>query len=268
MLSTRQNERLKKHYGPWAIVTGATSGIGLELAQLLAAAGLHLIICGRDTTRLAHAQQQLSRHGITVRAITADLSGTDGVAQVIAAAESLDVGLLINNAGYGTSGLLIDNALDAEVDMLRVNCEAVLRLTHHFGARLRKRGSGGIIFLSSLVAWQGVPYAAHYAATKAYVQSLAEGLAVELRPYGVDVLSAAPGPVESGFGQRADMRMGSAEQPAAVAPAILAALGRSSHVTPGTLSKVLTYALSTAPRSLRVRIMQQIMGSFTQHQRQ
>jgi short-subunit dehydrogenase len=120
--------------------------------------------------------------------------------------------------------------------------------------------------MSSIVAFQGVPRAAHYAATKAYVQTLAEGLRVELAPHGVDVLAAAPGPVASGFAERADLRMGQALDPAQVGQATLDALGRRATVRPGWLSKLLGYSLTLLPRRGRSRILAAVMRGMTQHQ--
>ena len=107
---------------------------------------------------------------------------------------------------------------------------------------------------------------AHYAATKAYVQSLAEGLHRELALSNVDVLASAPGPVNSGFAGRADMRMGNADTPATVAKASLQALGRRATVIPGALGEFLSYSLSSLPRFLRVRILTGVMASMTRHQ--
>ena len=175
----------------------------------------------------------------------------------------LDVGLLVAAAGFGTSGDSIDGNLEDELSMLNVNCRAVMELSLHFGRRLVQRGRGGIILFGSLVGYQGTPRAAHYAATKAYIQTFAEGLHREMAPKGVDVLASAPGPVLSGFGERARMQMGLAEKPARVARVTLAALGRRMTVTPGLISKFLTWSLMTAPRGLRVSIMGQIMGGMT-----
>lgn len=266
-LSNQTKQRLKTQYGDWAIVTGASSGIGLELATQLATAGFNLILNARNEERLLKVAQQLKSHKIEVKEVVADLSEKEGVEKVIQAVQGLKVGLLINNAGYGTSGLFVDASLDSEINMLRVNCEAVLALTHFFAQQFKQQGRGGIIFLSSLVAFQGVPYAANYAASKAYIQSFAEALAIELNPFGVSVLAAAPGPVESGFGQRANMKMDNAMAADQLGVPILRALGKQSNVVPGLLSKVLTYALRTVPRFMKVRIMQKVMGGFTQHQR-
>jgi hypothetical protein len=155
--------------------------------------------------------------------------------------------------------------LAQEYDMLEVNCRAVLTLCHFFSKRLARRGYGGMVLMASLVGFQGVPNAAHYAATKAYVQSLAEALHVELAPLGVNVLASAPGPVNSGFAVRAGMRMGMALRPAEVAQATLNALGRKTTAVPGLLSKVLTWSLLPLPRSARVRIMGAVMRGMTKH---
>lgn len=266
-LSIKEKERLRSQYGDWAMVTGASSGIGLELATQLADAGFNLIINGRNQERLLVVERDLKAKGVQVKSVTADLSERAAVSKMIQAAEGLPIGLLINNAGYGTSGLFVASSLPEEITMLRVNCEAVLTLTHHFAQQFRQQQRGGIIFLSSLVAFQGVPYAANYAATKAYIQSFAEALAIELKPYGISVLAAAPGPVESGFGARANMQMGKGLRPQQVGIPILRALGKQNNVVPGLLSKVLTYSLRTVPRFIKVRIMQQVMGDFTKHQR-
>jgi len=266
-LSAKKKQRLKNKYGNWAIVTGASSGIGLELATQLAGSGFNLILNARNEERLKNAEQQLKSNGIQIKLVVADVAESDGVEKIILASKGLDVGLLINNAGYGTSGLFVDTSLHAEINMLRVNCEAVLSLTHYFSQKFKQQKRGGIIFLSSLVAFQGVPFAANYAATKAYIQSFAEALAVELKPYCVDVLAAAPGPVESGFGQRANMKMSNSISPDKLGVPILKALGKQANVIPGLLSKVLVYSLRIVPRFVKIKIMQSVMGGFTKHQR-
>jgi hypothetical protein len=149
--------------------------------------------------------------------------------------------------------------------MLDVNCRALLANCLHFGKRLAARGRGGMILMASLVGFQGTPFAAHYAATKAYVQTLAEALHLELAAKGVDVLASAPGPVHSGFDARARMKMGAAMRPEEVARKTLDALGHRMTVAPGLLSKVLTYSLAPLPRWLRARIMGRVMHGMTKH---
>jgi uncharacterized protein len=146
--------------------------------------------------------------------------------------------------------------------MLDVNCRALLELSHHFGQRFARQKRGGIILLSSIVAFQGAPWSANYAASKAYVQSLGEALGEELRPHGVDVLCSAPGPTETGFFARASMKASSAESAEVVARQTVAALGRQRVVVPGNFAKFLHTALGTAPRFLRVKIMKGVMKSM------
>lgn len=267
-LTIKEKKRLKDSFGEWAIVTGASSGIGLELANQLADAGFNLIINARNSERLKSVEESLkSKYNIQLKVIVADVSEPSGLETIIRVANGLKVGLLINNAGYGTSGLFVESSLHEEINMLRVNCEAVLSLTHYFAQKFKEQKRGGIIFLSSLVAFQGVPFAANYSATKAYIQSFAEALAIELKQYNVSVLAVAPGPVESGFGKRANMQMGKGLKPSELGVPILHALGKQTNVIPGFLSKILVYSLRTVPRFAKVRIMQIVMGGFTKHQR-
>lgn len=263
-LPSRAALRLRTRYGPWAVVTGASSGIGRALAERLAEAGLHVVLVARRAGALEELAAGLAaRHGGTTRVIAADLGSPGGLDAVEAGTADLDVGLLVAAAGFGTSGAFLEADVGDELAMLDVNCRAVVAQSLHFGRRFTARGRGGIVLMSSLVGRQGVPRAAHYAATKAYVQTLAEGLHAELRPHGVDVLASAPGPVHSGFGARAGMRMGVALTAADVAGPTLAALGRRTTVAPGLLSKVLTWSLAPLPRSARVRVMGVIMRGMT-----
>lgn len=267
-LSASERTRLRTQYGTWAVVTGASSGIGRELAERLAEAGLNLLLVARNEKALTDlAATWRARHGVQVEVVAVDLGEAAGIAAVIAASRAHDVGLLVAAAGFGTSGRFVEGDVAAERAMLAVNCGALMALSHHFGQAFAVRGRGGIILLSSMVAFQGVPFAAHYAATKAYVQTLAEALHRELRPRGVDVLAAAPGPVYSGFADRANMVMSMALRPEDVGVPILRALGRKATVLPGLLTKVLVYSLRTVPRWAKVSIMAKVMGGMTAHQR-
>ncbi|TAE58508.1 MAG: SDR family NAD(P)-dependent oxidoreductase [Bacteroidetes bacterium] len=266
--SAAEKQRLISQYGPWAVVTGASSGIGRELAERLAEAGMHLVLSARRENLLEDLAQSLrSRYHRQVQVVASDLSSAEGQQKLLKATENQDIGLLVAAAGFGTSGLLTESSPEEELNMLDLNCGAVYVLSHAFGRRLAARGRGGIILMSSIVAFQGVPYSAHYAATKAYNQSLAEALAVELKPLGVDVLAAAPATVDSGFASRANMKLSGAMSPAEIGVETLKALGRKTVVFPGLLSKLLTFALTTVPRWAKVQIMKQVMGGFTKHQR-
>lgn len=254
-------------YGSWAVITGASDGVGKATARHLAEVGLNLVLVARRRDVLEQISDEIIKHfNIQTLVIDADLSQPDEVDKVIVQTQSLDVGLLVAAAGFGTSGKFLDMPLNRELNMLDLNCRAVLAMSYHFGTRFAQQGRGGIVLFSSLVAFQGVPLSANYAATKAYNQSLAEGLHREFAPLGVDVLASAPGPIHSGFAERANMQMSMALSPDVVARATLNALGRKTTVRPGFLSKFLIGSLGFLPRPLRVRVMEQIMQGMTQHQ--
>jgi uncharacterized protein len=264
---TAHQRRLRSKYGTWALVTGASDGIGKAIAGQLAEAGLNLVLVSRRREALEMVAADLTRqHRIEARSLALDLGQRTAVPALVSATDGLDIGLVAAVAGFGTSGQFVGNPLDRELDMVDVNCRAVVELSHHFARRFVARRRGGLILMSSLVAFQGVPRAATYAATKAFIQTFAEGLRLELAPSGVDVVVSAPGPVRSGFEARADMRMGSAESPEVVARQTLGALGRRLTVRPGFLSKFLEASLLPLPRLARSRIMGVVMGGMTRHQ--
>jgi short-subunit dehydrogenase len=225
------------------------------------------VLCARREPALQTLANELGRvHGVQCQVVAADLSSSAGTARLMDAVQGVDVGLLVAAAGFGTSGLFLDADLADEEQMLQLNCTSVLQQCRLFAPRFADRGRGGIVLLSSVLAFMGTPRSAHYAATKAYVQSLAEGLREELRPLGIDVLASAPGPTMSGFADRAGLRMTLALQPRVVAAVTLAALGKQGTVRPGWLSKLLGWSLSTAPRWLRVKIIGAVMKGMTAHQ--
>ncbi len=261
-------QKLLDRYGPWALVTGASSGIGKELSRLLAEAGFNLVLNGRNEIALQELSAELEdTYGTIADSIVADISSISNITELIDSLEDLPIGLFVASAGFGTSGEFVNSSLDQEVTMLQVNTLALMMLTHHFARKFAKQKRGGIILMSSIVAFQGTPNAANYGATKAYVQSLGEGLYHELKPYGVDVLAAAPGPVNSGFADAANMQMGNALKPSQVGLPILKALGKKSTTFPGGLTKILMFGLRTVPRWGKVRIMKKVMGDMTDFQK-
>lgn len=253
-------DRLQR-YGPWAVVTGASDGIGREFARALAADGFRLVLVARRAAELDRLAQELAP--AEVRVLATDLATEHGIAALEAQTAELDVGLLVAAAGYGSSGDLLDRPIAGELQMIDLNCRAVAALSYSFGHRLRRRGRGGLVLFSSLVAFQGVARSTTYAATKAWVQSFAEGLALELRPHGIEVLSVAPGPVTSGFAARAAMTMTMTDPPAVVARGALRALRRGGTVRPGRVSKLLGWSLAMLPRWARVLLMARIMAGMT-----
>ncbi|MFO7551825.1 MAG: SDR family NAD(P)-dependent oxidoreductase [Haliea sp.] len=185
-------------YGPAALVTGASSGIGRAFAVELAARGLDLLLVARRTGRLHTLAAELGEaHGVSVQVCGADLAAPAAVEQIVTAAAGLDIGLLVSNAGFGLKGAHQDNDPARMAAMLQVNCAAPLQLTHRLLPGLRQRGRGGIIITSSVEGLMGIPYSAAYAASKAFTNSLGESLWGELSTEGVDVLALCPGSTDT-----------------------------------------------------------------------
>lgn len=254
---------LVDRYGPWALVTGASDGIGQAAARHLAAAGVHVVLVARREPALRALAEDLGRsHHVQTRVVAVDLSRPGAVAEVADACAGVDVGLVVLAAGFGAAGPFLESPPTTALEMIGVNVSAVTALTHVMGARLAARGRGGIVVFGSILGWQGVPGQAVYAATKAYVQALAEGLNRELADHGVDVVSVAPGPVHSGFAARAGMTMRSATAPDVVAAGALRKLGHGVTAVPGAQGRVLTLALAPLPRRVRTAILGRVVAGM------
>lgn len=243
-----------RKYGPWALVTGASSGIGAEFARQLAARGLSLVLAARRKERLDALAESLTRdHGVEVRVVSIDLARRDFLPAIEAAAQGVEIGLLVNNAGFGAKGRFLDSDLDQQLEMLDVNCRASLVLAHAFGRKMAARHRGGIIFTSSTAAFQGTPFTSHYAATKGWGLQLAEGLACELRSDGIDVLALCPGATDTEGPRRTGVDP--ARVPVkmmATTPVVAAALkglGKKAIVIPGAINRLAYAAVRLTPRS-------------------
>ena len=267
-LTKKTSKRLRKNYGDWVLITGATSGIGRELAIKFGEAGFNLIVTGRRNDDLKSLCTQLfDQHKTESIPISGDLSISEDVDKLLEDTSHLDIGIAILNAGFGTSGRFIDSDIQQEINMLDLNCKSVLAMAHHFANKMTKRADrGALVLMSSMVAFQGVPYAANYAASKAFVQSLGEALAIELKGDGIDVLSAAPGPVATGFAKRANMKMDMTLKPEDISLSIVKAIGRRKTILPGFLTKFLVFKLRMPPRWAKTIIMGKVMAGFTRHQ--
>lgn len=191
-------ENLRVSYGEWAIVTGASSGIGAAFANRLAADGMNLVLVARREDALECLKRLLSnKHSVQIRCVPVDLSVQGCLQPIVEACSDLEIGLVVNNAGTGNPGTLCSCDIQKEVDVVRLNCITPLEITHHFLAGMKRRGSGGIILVASLMGFQGVPYMANYSATKGYLLNLGEALYHECKASGVDVLVVAPGATET-----------------------------------------------------------------------
>lgn len=255
----------KERFGPWAIVTGASSGIGQEFARQLAASGLNLVLVARRLDSLERVGQTLAAEcGIAYRAIGLDLAQEGFIDRLAHATRDLDVGLVVSNAGavLSFSTDLHELDLDDVHRMIRLNTVAHLDLAHHFGRRLAERGRGGVLLVSSLVACQGVPGAADYAASKAFVHVLGESLHAELGKRGVHVTVLLPGATATemvlSYGVDMEtmnrlmrpMRLMAVDQAVAEGLAALTA-NRPTHIA-GRANRVMIRAL---PRRVRTRLM-------------
>lgn len=229
-------------YGPWALITGASSGIGAEFARQLARRGLNVALTARRGDRLKSLATQIEKEtGVAALTITADLSSTEAIHDLVAAVEQLDIGLLVNNAGREDTGSFLHSDVADAVHTVDLNVRAPVLLTHAIGRRIAERGTGGVVFLSSIVAFQGVPLTANYAATKAFDLVLAEGLALELRQYGIDTLAVAPGFTKTELAPDLDFTGTPIRplEPAKVVATALHALGRKTLVVPGFTNRFL-----------------------------
>lgn len=250
----------KGKFGPTALITGASDGIGRALAVQLAKEGFDLVVVARSEAALRNLAKDLSgRFNINVRIIAMDLTTPSAVTTLLAKTDEFPIGLLVAAAGFGSVGPFLQRDLASEINMVDLNCRVVIELCHGFGRRMSAQRRGGIMLFGSLVGFQGAPLSATYAATKGFVQSFTEGFAAEMHPLGVHVMSVAPGPVKSGFAMRAGMHMTMSESPDTVARGALAALGGRTTVRPGALSKFLGWSLAMLPRWGRVQIMGLIM---------
>jgi len=178
----------REKFGPWAIVTGASSGIGKEFARQLAAQGLNLVLIARRAQLLEDIGKQLAKEfGIQYRTIQADLAEERSVKKITDATDDLDIGLLISNAGTGRPGKFLSFEEEDLKYILQLNAVSHLSLTHYFGKRLARRRKGGVLLTGAMGAIDGLPYMANEAATKGYVQSLVKSLHTEFREFGIHI---------------------------------------------------------------------------------
>jgi len=188
--------------GKWALITGASAGIGVEFATQLAAGGTHLVLTARRRDRLEALSEKLKgAHKIQTEIIVADLAQPDAPEKIygLTKQQGMVIELLINNAGFGQYGELTQVETQRLLNMVQVNCTAVVHLTRLFLPDMIARKSGYVLIVASTASFQAVPYISTYAATKAFDLLFAEGLAEEMKPHGVRVCALCPGSTESEF---------------------------------------------------------------------
>ena len=254
-------------YGPWALVAGASAGLGAQYATQLAALGLDVALVARRSAELdALAQLLRQRYGVEARTLALDLASEDAATTLDQWTADLDVGLLVYNAARSPVGPFLDLSLDERLAELAVNTRTPMELVWRFGQRLRARGRGGVVLMASMSASFGTSLVSNYAATKAYTLVLAEGLWDELRAYGVDVVAATPAviaPATSQTSAAGRLRMPSATlTPEVVARETLASLGHGPGVTPGAALKLAAFFMRRVmPHRAAIRMMGRAMRS-------
>ncbi|MFN8284312.1 MAG: SDR family NAD(P)-dependent oxidoreductase [Chitinophagales bacterium] len=231
------SQKFLEKYGTWAIVTGASSGIGVEYARQIAAKGLNLVLVARRKQLLeALAEEIKEKYAVQTLVVECDLAKDNFHYELLDATKDIDVGLLVNNAGMNCEGQFYRGGLDRNLQMLQLNTKAPFILAFEYGKQFISRGKGGIIFTSSISAFSPHPYLAHYAATKAYILSLAESMNYEFKDKNIDVIALCPGMTKS------EMTKGMKDGPmlmeaAPVVKAALDNLGKEAYVVPGFINK-------------------------------
>ena len=232
-----------------ALVTGASSGIGKEIARVLSSQGCDLVITARRRLELENLSKELTdRHSIDVKVVVADLSDQVGAENLIR--ETGEIDILVNNAGYGFLGEHMKLNQEGQLNMINLNIRALTHLTRHYGSEMKKQGSGRILNVASIAGYQPGPNMAVYCATKAYVLSYSRALHAELKKTGVSVTALCPGFVETGFQEVAGMELGALELSGAVPvdkvaeTAVKAMRKGRREVIPGLLNKPIPYVNS------------------------
>lgn len=262
-----RNETLARAYGgKWALVTGASSGLGEHIALDLAAAGAHLVLTARRADRLHDLADRIrATYFVQTLVIPADLSLPEAPQQLYNTTEAanIPIDILINNAGFGYLGEFRhgDTAWDSK--MVAVNCAAVVHLTHLFLPRMIERRRGYIMMLASAASFQPIPYMSTYAATKAFDRFLGEALDAEVRQYGIRVSSLCPGPTESEFGQVAGLNSSVFRRAVPAEPVVLRGLldlagGKPISCPPGSAPYML-FLERFLPRNLVTRTLERAL---------
>jgi short-subunit dehydrogenase len=253
----------KKRFGPWALVTGASSGIGKEFAQQIAASGINIVLVARREDLLKEVGVEFSkRYGVEHRVVVLDVSREDFIRQLASATDDLDIGLVVSNAGTGNPGefLKLDRQLLEET--LRLNTMSHLDIAHYFGRKLAERRRGGLILVGAMGAENGIPCMANDGGAKAYVHSLGEALHYEFKPLGVYVTVLAAGVTNTAVLEKfaldpktMPMKPMSVEQ--CVSEGLSGLVKNRSRIVPGRLNRILN---ALVPASLARKMLADLLG--------
>lgn len=248
----------RDRYGGWALVAGASEGLGAAFAECLAERGMDLVLIARRESLLDDLAGRLrDRHGVEVRPVAMDLASPGLAAALAAATADLDLGVLVYNAAFVPVGRFVEADAEELERAVDVNVRAPVVMLHTLLPGLERRGRGAVILMSSLAGLQGTPRVAAYAATKAFNAILGEGLWQELREQGVDVVACCAGAVETpGYLRSGKGRVPGMLDPETVARRTLDALGKGPRFVPGLVNRLVAVLLTRLlPRGAAVRLM-------------
>lgn len=255
--------------GKRALVTGASSGLGVEFADLLAARKVNLVLTARRREPMEKLAVDLRRkYGVDVLVEPIDLAAPGAAFRLKSSLDekSISIDILVNNAGYGLQGDFLDTPIERTVDMIQLNITALTELSYLFARSMAERGSGHILLVASLLAFQAVPSFAAYAATKAYVLLFGEALHDEVRSRGVVVTAICPGHTATGFDAAAGatvsplMRLLTMKPRPVAASGIRALAQGKTTVVAGLSNKMAAFSNRLTPRAMQRATMRRIVG--------
>lgn len=248
-----------KRHGQWALVAGASEGLGAAFAAGLAAEGHDLILVARRVEKLERLAETIRRqHGVAVAILGLDLSAPDLPARLAPALEGKEIGILVCNAAYAPLGPFLAGGAAEALRAVDLNCRAPLLLLLAVLPGMKARGRGAVVLMSSLTAFQGSPWTSVYGGTKAFGLALAEGLWAELGAHGIEVIACCAGATRTpNYLARAAVGGAPGElEPAVVVAETLAALGKGPLVIPGRFNRIASQLMRRLlPRAMTVRIM-------------
>lgn len=246
-----------ERYGEWAVVAGASEGLGFAFASALAARKLNVLLLARRRDALESAASKLRQaHGIEARALPCDLASGSFADVLAEATRDIEVGIGVYNAAYSFIGDTFSQPLERALRVVEVNCMGPLRFAHALVPDMILRKRGGLVLLSSLAGFQGGPRLAPYAASKAFNRILAEGLWSELRDAGVDVIASCPGATRTpNYLKTTKSEAPGTLDASVVAEATLDALGHGPSLVPGAINKLASMFLGMLPRTSAISIM-------------
>ncbi len=251
----------KTKYGPWALIAGASVGLGAAFAEELASKGLNLVLIARRKEQLEKLADDIqTRYNVTVKPIQQDLAAPDMLENIQSQTNDIQIGLVVYNTAYMLIGSFFDHAMENQLRHIDVNCRGPLMLSYHFGKKMIERKNGGILLMTSLSGFQGAPWLSTYGATKAFNLVLAEGLWAELKDDGIDVLACCAGATSTpNFVESKPNDLGimapNPLTPETVAKEAVAALGKKPTVIPGFVYRLAAFITGLLPRQKAIHIM-------------